>query len=117
MLAIVRFFRTGHAMVRSVFALFLFCVGAVHAATPAYSQAPAASIAQECLRLNTAEVDWSDQQASARHRVIALETCRQAYAANGDDPKIKIALARWVKSREESIPLLRSAIAQNDCCC
>ena len=99
-------------MARWIFALFLFCVGA--AVTPAHAQPTAASVAQECLRLNAAEVDWSNQEASAKHRVIALETCRQAYAANGDDPKIKIALARWVKSREESIPLLHSAIAQND---
>jgi TPR repeat protein len=95
-------------MARSFFALVFFCVSA--AAAPA--QTPAASA--ECLRLNAAKVDWSDQEASAKHRVIALETCRQAYAASGDNPKIKIALARWVKSREESIPLLRSAIAQND---
>src|ERR1700690_3509976 len=99
-------------MARSFFALFLLCVSA--AAAPAHAQTPAASLAQECLRLNAAKVAWSDQEASAKHRVIALETCRQAYAANGDDPKIKIALTRWVKSREESIPLLRSAIAQND---
>lgn len=112
MSSIVRFFRTGHAMARSFFALFLFCVGA--AATPAQAQTPAASAAQECLRLNAAKVDWSDQQASAKHRAISLETCRQAYAANGNDPHVKVALARWVKSREESIPLLRSAIAQND---
>jgi TPR repeat protein len=99
-------------MARSFFALFLLCVSA--AVAPAQAQAPAASLAQECLRLNAKEIDWTDHAAGDKHRVIALETCRQAYAANGEDPKIKIALARWVKSRQESIPLLRSAIAQND---
>ena len=43
-----------------------------------------------------------------------LAACRQAYATNGDDPHIKVALAQAMSDRTEFIPLLRAAIAQND---
>ena len=77
-------------MARFLYVITFLCAGAIHAA----AQTPAASLAQECLRLNSKEIDWSDHPVADKHRVIALETCRQAYAANPDDPKIKIALAR-----------------------
>jgi TPR repeat protein len=83
----------------------------------AQTQAPAASNAEECLALVAAKVDWSDHNVAEKHRKLRLETCRQAYAENGDDSRIKVALAgalRAVGDRPGSIALLRAAIAQND---
>ena len=101
-------------MARPPIALFLLCLSAAPVAAPAQAQAPAASSVQECLRLNAAKIDWSDQAVADKHRKIWLETCQQAYAPNGDDPHIKVALARAMRNRTEFIPLLRAAIAQND---
>ena len=80
----------------------------------AHAQSPSASIGQECQRLAAAKIDWSDQTVSTKHRKTWLETCRQAYAANADDPRIKLALAGALQNRAESVPLLRAAAAQND---
>lgn len=80
----------------------------------AQTQAPAASIAQECLALAAAKVDWFDHNVAEKHRKLWLETCRQAYAESGDDPRIKVALAGAVRDRSERVLLLRAAIAQND---
>jgi TPR repeat protein len=99
---------------------FLVCLLllAGQALTPgaAQTQAPAAT-SQECLALAAAKVDWSDRNVADKHRKLQLDTCRQAYAENGDDPRIKVALAtalRGVGDRPGSIALLRAAIAQND---
>jgi TPR repeat protein len=81
------------------------------------TQAPATSSAQECLALVAAKIDWSDHNAAEKRRKLRLETCRQAYAENGDEPRIKVALAgalRGAGDRPGSIALLRAAIAQND---
>ena len=78
------------------------------------AQAPAASVANDCLRLSAAKIDWGDRDVADKHRKLWLETCKQAYAQNGDDPHIKVALAGAMTDRNEFIPLLRSAIAQND---
>ena len=83
----------------------------------AQTQAGAATNAQECLALAAAKVDWSDRNVADKHRKLQLDTCRRAYAENGDDPRIKVALAtalRGVGDRPGSIALLRAAIAQND---
>lgn len=95
--------------------LVVFSLCAFAAAAPAPAQAPPATpLAQDCLRFAAAKIDWSDQEAATKHRRIWLETCRLAYAANGDDPRIKVALARAMSDRAEFIPLLRAAVAQND---
>ena len=78
------------------------------------AQAPAASVVNDCLRLSAAKIDWGDRDVADKHRKLWLETCKQAYAQNGDDPHIKVALAGAMTDRNEFIPLLRSAIAQND---
>jgi TPR repeat protein len=85
-------------------------VGAVQT----FAQNPAPPAVQECLRLKALQIDWGDRENAAKHRRLWLDTCQQAYATNGDDPKIKIALAGAMTEREEFIPLLRAAIAQDD---
>lgn len=97
-------------MTRLLIALIFMALGV--AAAAAQTQSPPA--AQECLRLKALEIDWGDRENAAKHRKLWLDTCRQAYATNGDDPKIKIALAGAMTEREEFIPLLRAAIAQGD---
>jgi hypothetical protein len=92
----------------------LLSLNAVHVAAQTPGQSPASPAAQECLRLKALQIDWGDRENAAKHRKLWLDTCRQAYATNGDDPKIKIALAGAMTEREEFIPLLRAAIAQND---
>ncbi len=69
---------------------------------------------QDCLRLKALKIDWGDRENAAKHRKLWLDTCRQAYATNGDDPHIKVALAGAMTERTEFIPLLRAAIAQDD---
>ena len=101
----------GASMSRLFPVLLLLCCCA---ACPAEAQAPAASVADDCLRLSAAKIDWGDRDVAGKHRKLWLETCRQAYAQNGDDPRIKVALAGAMTDRNEFIPLLRSAIAQND---
>jgi TPR repeat protein len=108
--AIVCLFEGG-VMSRPFLVLLLLCCCA---ARPALAQAPAASIADDCLRLNATKIDWSDHAVADKHRKVWLETCKQAYAENSDDPHIKVALAQAMTDRNEFIPLLRSAIAQND---
>ena len=95
------------------FFLFCFCF-AVAQPTRLEAQAPAASGANDCLRLSATKIDWGDRDVADKHRKLWLETCKQAYAQNGDDPHIKVALAGAMTDRNEFIPLLRSAIAQND---
>jgi TPR repeat protein len=97
-------------MTRPLIAFVFLCLGAAHAA----AQAPAASVVQECLRLKALKIDWGDRENAAKHRKLWLDTCRQAYATNGDDPHIKVALAGAMTERTEFIPLLRAAIAQDD---
>src|SRR5215510_2283102 len=102
---------------RPLLACFLLLAGQAITPGAAQTQAPIASIAQECLAVTAAKVDWSDHNVAEKHRKLRLETCRQAYAENGDDPRIKVALAgalRGVGDRPESIALLRAAIAQNN---
>jgi TPR repeat protein len=102
---------------RPFLAYLLLVAGQTIAPSAAQTQAPAASIAQECFGLAAAKVDWFDHNVAEKHRKLRLETCRQAYAENGDDPRIKVALAgalRAVGDRPQSIALLRAAIAQND---
>jgi TPR repeat protein len=99
------------ALMRYFPVLLLFFGCALHAAQ---AQTPTASVAQDCLRLTATKIDWSDHAVADKHRKLWLETCEQAYAQNGDDPHIKVALARAVSDRTKSVPLLRAAIAQND---
>src|SRR5262245_45758900 len=102
---------------RPLLACFLLLAGQAITPGAAQTQAPIASIAQECLAVTAAKVDWSDHNVAEKHRKLLLESCRQAYAENGDDPRIKVALARafrGVGDRPGSIALLRAAIAQND---
>jgi TPR repeat protein len=101
-------------MARSLFACLAVTVTQSVAAVSAHAQSPAALITTECLRLNAAKVDWSNSEAADNHRKIWLDSCRQAYAGSGSDPKIKIALARALRDRTESVPLLRAAVAQDD---
>ena len=100
------------AMARSLLACL--AVTAIQSVAAVTAHAQSSPIAAECLRLNTAKVDWSNSEAADKHRKIWLDTCRQAYAENGSDPKIKIALARALRDRAESVPLLRAAVAQDD---
>lgn len=101
-------------MARSTNFLFsLFSILAL-AAAPSLTHAQTPSAGQDCLHLAAAKIDWSDQTVSTKHRKIWLETCRQAYAANADDPRIKLALAGALQNRAESVPLLRAAAVQND---
>ena len=93
--------------------LMLAVVQAVMACT-AYAQSGTSPVMRECLRLNATKIDWSDREAADNYRKTWLDTCRQAYAQNGDDPRIKVALARAISDRAGSIPLLRAAVAQND---
>jgi hypothetical protein len=72
-------------------ALFLLCLSAAGAS--AQAQTPGPAIAQDCLRLAATKIDWSEREVADKHRKIWLDTCRQAYAQNGDDPHIKVALA------------------------
>jgi len=95
---------------RLLIAIAFLCAAAVQT----FAQTPAPTAAQECLRLKALEIDWGDRENAAKHRKLWLDTCRQAYAANSDDPKIKIALAGAMTERPEFIPLLRAAIAQGD---
>ena len=97
-------------MTRPLIAFVLLFLGVAHA----IAQAPAPSVVQECLRLKALKVDWGDRENAAKHRKLWLDTCRQAYATNGDDPHIKVALADAMTERTEFIPLLRAAIAQDD---
>jgi TPR repeat protein len=102
---------------RPFLACLLLLAGQTITPGAAQTQAPAATNAQECLALVAAKVDWSDHNVAEKHRKLLLESCRQAYAENGDDPRIKVALARTfrgVGDRPGSIALLRAAIAQND---
>jgi TPR repeat protein len=102
---------------RPFLACLLLLAGQAITPGAAQTQAPAATNAQECLALAAAKVDWSDRNVADKHRKLQLDTCRQAYAENGDDPRIKVALAtalRGVGDRPGSIALLRAAIAQND---
>jgi TPR repeat protein len=102
---------------RPFLACLLLLAGQTITPGAAQTQAPAATNAQECLALVAAKVDWSDHNVAEKHRKLLLESCRQAYAENGDDPRIKVALARafrGVGDRPGSIALLRAAIAQND---
>jgi TPR repeat protein len=99
-------------MVRPLIALVLLCLSA--AGAPAQAQTPAPTIAQDCLRLAATKIDWSEREVADKHRKTWLDTCRQAYAQNGDDPHIKVALVQAMRERTEFIPLLRAAIAQND---
>jgi TPR repeat protein len=102
------------SMARSLFACLAVTAIQSLAAIPAHAQSAVAPVTTECLRLNAAKVDWSNSEAADKHRKIWLESCRQAYAQNGDDPKIKIALARALRDRAQSVPLLRAAVAQDD---
>jgi TPR repeat protein len=87
----------------------------VLAIAPSLAHAQASGgVAVECLRLAATPLDYSDVEASTKGRKIWAETCRQAYAADGNDPRIKVALARALQNRAESVPLLRAAAAQND---
>ena len=98
-----------------LFLLFLALTAAqVMAAGTAHAQPAATPLASECLRLHAAKIDWSNSDAADKHRKIWLDTCRQAYAENDDDPRIKIALARAIRDRADSVPLLRAAVAQGD---
>ena len=97
-------------MIRSLTAIVFLCLGAAQT----LAQTPAPPAVQECLRLKALQIDWGDRENAAKHRKLWLDTCRQAYATNGADPKIKIALAGAMTEREEFIPLLRAAIAQDD---
>src|SRR5262245_28673053 len=101
---------------RPFLACLLLLAGQTIGPGAAQTQAPAASIAQECLAVTAAKVDWSDHNVAEKYRKLRLETCRQAYVENGDDPRIKVALAgalRGVGDRPGSIALLRAAIGQN----
>ena len=89
-------------------------VGQAIAPCTAHAQTSAAAISQDCLRLTVAKIDWSDQNVSTKHRKTWLETCRQAYATNSDDPRIKLAFAGAMQNRTDSVPLLRAAAAQNN---
>src|SRR5215212_4723852 len=104
----------GRSMTRPFLACLALTVAQAIAPCTARAQAPATSITTECLRLNAAKVDWDDREAADKHRKIWLDYCRQAYAQNADNPKIKIALARSLSNRAESVPLLRAAVAQDD---
>jgi TPR repeat protein len=95
-------------MTRLLIAFIFLCVAG------AQTQAQSPPAAQECMRLKALEIDWGDRENAAKHRKLWLDTCRQAYATNSDDPKIKIALAGAMTERQEFIPLLRAAIAQGD---
>jgi len=102
---------------RPFLACLLLLAGQTITPGAAQTQAPAASNAQECLALVAAKVDWSDHNVAEKHRKLRLETCRQAYVENGNDPRIKVALAgalRGVGDRPGSIALLRAAIGQDD---
>jgi TPR repeat protein len=98
-------------MTRPLIALFLLGLSAAHAAAQAPATPP---VVKECLRLKALKIDWGDRENADKHRKLWLETCRQAYATNGDDPHIKVALADAMTERTEFIPLLRAAIAQDD---
>jgi TPR repeat protein len=101
-------------MPRPFLAFVFLCLGAAAPAARAQAQSSASPIVQECLRLKALKIDWGDRENAAKHRKLWLDTCRQAYATNGDDPKIKVALADAMTERTEFIPLLRAAIAQDD---
>src|SRR5262249_60648528 len=78
---------------RPFLACLLLLAGQTITPGTAQTQALAAANAQECLALGAAKVDWSDHNVAERHRKLRLDTCRQAYAENGDDSRIKVALA------------------------
>src|SRR5215204_1593125 len=104
----------GRSMTRPFLACLALTAAQAIAPCTVRAQSLASSITSECLRLNAAKVDWGDREASDKHRKIWLDSCRQAYAQNADDPKIKIGLARALSDRAESVPLLRAAVAQDD---
>ena len=104
----------GVSMPRLLLAYLVLVVAQAIPPCAAHAQSAAPTVSKECLRLNAARVDWGNREASEKHRKIWLDTCRQAYAQNGDDPQIKLALARAISDRAESVPLLRAAAAQND---
>src|SRR5262249_10574161 len=102
---------------RPFLACLLLLAGQTITPGAAQTQAPAATNVQECLALVAAKVDWSDHNVAERHRKLRLDTCRQAYAENGDDSRIKVALAgapRGGGGRPGGIALLRAAVAQKD---
>ena len=101
-------------MARSLFTCLALTAVQSVAAVTAHAQLPATPITTECLRLNAAKVDWTNSEAADRHRKSWSDSCRQAYAESGNDPKIKIAFARALRDRAESVPLLRAAVAQDD---
>ena len=101
-------------MTRPLIAFVFLCLGGAHAAAQTPTQSPAPPVVKECLRLKALKIDWGDRENADKHRKLWLETCRQAYATNGDDPHIKVALADAMTERTEFIPLLRAAIAQDD---
>jgi len=89
-------------------------------ATPAWGQSSPVSIAHECLRLG----DTPRGYCSAPEAIDCpgyrtwLETCKQALAANPNDPRVKLALSLAVRvvtgKREEAVTLMRSAAEQDD---
>jgi TPR repeat protein len=101
-------------MTRPVIAFVFLCLGAAQVVTFAAAQGPAPAVVQECLRLKALEIDWGDREKADKHRKLWLDTCRQAYATDGENPHVKVALAGAMTERPEFIPLLRAAIAQDD---
>lgn len=98
-----------------MYRLRILAAMAALATVPSLAFAKASTpVATECLRLAATPLDYSDVEASTKGRKIWLETCQKAYAADGNDPRVKVALARALQNRAESVPLLRAAAAQND---
>jgi hypothetical protein len=98
---------------RPFLACLLLLAGQALTPGAAQTQAPAATNAQECLALAAAKVDWSDRNVADKHRKLQLDTCRQAYAENGDDPRIKVALATALRGVGDR-PGVHCAAARGD---
>src|SRR4029078_7013718 len=73
----------GASMSRLFPVLLLLCCCA---ACPAEAQAPAASVADDCLRLSAAKIDWGDRDVAGKHRKLWLETCRAGHPPHGGEP-------------------------------
>src|SRR5262245_22665778 len=102
---------------RPLLACFLLLAGQAITPGAAQTQAPIASIAQECVAVTAAKVDWSDHNVAEKHRKLRVERCWQAYAEKCDDPHLKVALAGALRregGRPEAIALPRAEITQND---
>jgi TPR repeat protein len=95
-------------------ALALWSLATIGRAPNAAAQSPIPASVRECLRLTDAPFDGGNQEAL---RKAWLEACKQALQADGNDPRIKVALAHAYAAsgeRAAAVDLYRAAAGQND---